>query len=75
MPKQTKKQKNKKEEEETEEQGKGAEGDETEKEIQKTSIQISTKVRDKLWRLKFRSTYDEFLWELCEMFEKQNIEP
>ena len=57
-----------------EEQGKGAEEDETEEGIQKTSIQISTKVRDRLWRLKFRSTYDEFLWELCEMYEKQNEE-
>lgn len=74
MPKQTKKQKKKKEEKEVEEKGKGAEEDETEEGIQKTSIQISTKVRDRLWKLKFRSTYDEFLWELCEMFEKQNIE-
>ncbi len=40
------------------------------KDIQKTSIQISTRVRDRLWRLKFRMTYEEFLWELCEMYEK-----
>lgn len=45
-----------------------------EEEIQKTSIQISTKVRDRLWRLKFRKTYDEFLWDLCEMYEKSEEE-
>ena len=42
-------------------------------EIQKTSIQISTKVRDRLWRLKFRKTYDEFLGELCEMYERTEV--
>lgn len=47
---------------------------EKEEEIQKTSIQISTKVRDRLWRLKFRKTYDEFLWDLCEMYEKSEEE-
>jgi ribosomal protein L9 len=71
MPKQTKKQKKKKEEE-TEEKEKKAEEDETAEAIHKTSIQISTKVRDRLWKLKFRSTYDEFLWEMCEIYEKQN---
>lgn len=45
-----------------------------EEEIQKTSIQISTKVRDRLWRLKFRKTYDEFLGELCDMYEKAEEE-
>jgi hypothetical protein len=34
-----------------------------------TSIQISTETRDRLYRLKFRKTYDEFLWELCGLFE------
>ena len=47
---------------------------EREEEIQKTSIQISTNVRDRLWRLKFRKTYDEFLWDLCEMYEKSEEE-
>ena len=65
MPKQSKKMKKKEEKEEKEK----IEIEEVE-EIQKTSIQISTKVRDRLWRLKFRRTYDEFLWELCEMYEK-----
>ena len=69
MPKRSKKTKkkvegNEEKKEETEE------GDETEQEMQKTSIQISTKLRDRLWRLKFRHTYDEFLWELCNMYEK-----
>jgi hypothetical protein len=69
MPKQSKKTKKKKEKEEK----KKAEG-EDEEEIQKTSIQISTKVRDRLWKLKFRKTYDEFLWELCEIYEKSEEE-
>ena len=68
MPKQKRKQKKEKEEEKEV----GAAGDGTVDEIQKTSIQISTKVRDRLWRLKFRRTYDEFLWEMCEMYEKEN---
>ena len=65
MPKESKK-----------ESKKGAQAKEIEKEakdtkeVQKTSIQISTIVRDRLWRLKFRKTYDEFLLELCEMYEK-----
>ena len=42
--------------------------------IKKTSIMISTKVRDRLWRLKFRMTYDEFLWELCELYENSHDE-
>jgi hypothetical protein len=42
--------------------------------LQKTSIQISTKVRDRLWRLKFRKTYDEFLWEMCELYEEKQDE-
>lgn len=40
----------------------------------KTSIQISTETRDRLYRLKFRKTYDEFLWELCDMYESQEDE-
>lgn len=69
MPKQSKKTKKKEEKEEKER----IEVEE-EEEIQKTSIQISTKVRDRLWRLKFRRTYDEFLWELCEIYEKTEEE-
>ena len=37
-----------------------------------TSIQISPAVRDRLWKLKFRKTYDAFLAELCEMYEAQH---
>ncbi len=66
MPRQSKKKKPKEKEDKVEE----AEGEEVNEDIQKTSIQISTKVRDRLWRLKFRKTYDEFLRELCEMYEK-----
>ena len=63
MPKGSKKKKQKIEVEDTEEMEEENEG------FQKTSIQISTGVRDRLWRLKFRKTYDEFLGELCEMYE------
>jgi len=34
-----------------------------------TTIQLSTATRDRLYRLKFRRTYDEFLQELCDLFE------
>ncbi|MFQ6128747.1 MAG: BfmA/BtgA family mobilization protein [Thermoplasmata archaeon] len=34
-----------------------------------TSIQISTETRDRLYKLKFRKTYDEFIRELCDFFE------
>ena len=34
-----------------------------------TTIQVSTATRDRLYRLKFRRTYDEFLRELCDLYE------
>jgi hypothetical protein len=34
-----------------------------------TTIQLTSKTRDRLFRLKFRKTYDEFLWELCDAYE------
>jgi hypothetical protein len=37
-----------------------------------TSIQLTPEVRDRLYKLKFRKTYDEFLQELCDMYEKDN---
>jgi hypothetical protein len=69
MPKKSKKKKKQKKVEDEED-----EETEEEAEFQKTSIQISTKVRDELWKLKFRKTYDEFLWELCKMYEEQEEE-
>ncbi len=39
-------------------------------EIKKTSIQITTKTRDRLFRLKFRKTYDEFLSELMDLYDE-----
>lgn len=39
-----------------------------------TSIQISTETRDRLWKLKFRKTYDEFLSELCDLYERTQEE-
>ena len=34
-----------------------------------TTIQVTTETRDRLYKLKFRRTYDEFLRELCDLFE------
>ena len=34
-----------------------------------TTIQLSTATRDRLYRLKFRKTYDEFLRQLCDLYE------
>jgi hypothetical protein len=36
----------------------------------RTSIQISPETRDRLFRLKFRRTYDQFLNELCDQYER-----
>ena len=38
----------------------------------KTSIQISPETRDRLYKLKFRRTYDQFLSELCDLYEKEH---
>jgi len=35
-----------------------------------TTIQLSTETRDRVYRLKFRKTYDEFLQELCDLYER-----
>lgn len=40
----------------------------------RTSIQITTGTRDRLYRLKFRRTYDQFLDELCDLYEKTRSE-
>ncbi|MDD1767065.1 MAG: hypothetical protein LUQ27_00670 [Methanomassiliicoccales archaeon] len=42
--------------------------------VQKTSIQISPETRDRLFRLKFRKTYDQFLSQLCDMYEEKELE-
>lgn len=36
----------------------------------RTSIQITARTRDRLYLLKFRRTYDQFLDELCDLYEK-----
>lgn len=36
----------------------------------RTSIQITPETRDRLYRLKFRRTYDQFLNELCDTYER-----
>jgi hypothetical protein len=35
-----------------------------------TTIQLAPTTRDRLYRLKFRSTYDEFLNDLCDLYER-----
>ena len=35
----------------------------------KTTIQVTEATRDRLYRLKFRRTYDQFLMELCNLYE------
>lgn len=37
-----------------------------------TTIQLSPETRDRLYRLKFRATYDEFLQELCDLYERSS---
>ncbi len=39
-----------------------------------TTIQLDVETRDRLYKLKFRMTYDEFLRELCEMYERMQAE-
>jgi hypothetical protein len=34
-----------------------------------TTIQVTPSTRDRLYRMKFRKTYDEFLVELCDLYE------
>ncbi len=40
----------------------------------KTSIQITPETRDRLFRLKFRRTYDHFINELCDLYEQEQSE-
>ncbi len=42
--------------------------------VEVTTIQVTTQTRDRLYRLKFRRTYDEFLQELCDLYEKSQPE-
>jgi len=37
----------------------------------KTSIQLTTSTRDRLYRLKFRRTYDQFINELCDLYDRE----
>ena len=37
----------------------------------KTTIQVTTETRDRLFKLKFRRTYDQFLNELCDLYEER----
>lgn len=34
-----------------------------------TTIQVTMSTRDRLYRLKSRRTYDEFLRDLCDLYE------
>jgi hypothetical protein len=40
----------------------------------KTSIQVTPATRDRLYKLKFRKTYDQFLNELCDLYESSQSE-
>jgi hypothetical protein len=56
--------------------GKGKKGAKAKKKEEKkkpikTSIQINSDTRDRLYKLKFRRSYDVFLKELCEMYEEE----
>jgi hypothetical protein len=35
-----------------------------------TTIQVSAATRDRLYKLKFRKTYDDFLQQLCDLYEQ-----
>ena len=35
-----------------------------------TTVQLTAATRDRLYRLKFRKTYDEFLNDLCDQYER-----
>ena len=37
-----------------------------------TTIQLTADTRDRLYRLKFRKTYDEFLQELCALYDESD---
>lgn len=37
-----------------------------------TTIQLTPATRDRLYRLKFRQTYDEFLNELCDLYDRSS---
>ncbi len=37
---------------------------------EKTTIQVTEETRDRLYKLKFRRTYDQFLNELCDLYEE-----
>jgi len=60
------------------EEGSGAEGEVMQGgedevvQVLKTSIQISPETRDRLYYLKFRRTYDQFINELCDLYEEHN---
>jgi len=38
---------------------------------EKTTIQVTPRTRDRLYKLKFRRTYDQFLNELCDLYERE----
>lgn len=49
-------------------------GTTTRKRTDLTTIQVTMSTRDRLYRLKFRRTYDEFLQDLCDLYEKTHPE-
>ena len=39
-----------------------------------TTIQVTASTRDRLYKLKFRKTYDDFLQQLCDLYERTEAE-
>ena len=35
-----------------------------------TTIQLKTETRDRLYRMKFRTTYDQFINQMCDIYEE-----
>ncbi len=42
--------------------------------VKVTTIQVATETRDRLYKLKFRKTYDDFLQQLCDLFERTEMQ-
>lgn len=40
--------------------------------MEMTTIQLKPETRDRLYKLKFRKTYNVFITELCDLYDNQN---
>ena len=39
--------------------------------VDTTTVRLTPQTRDRLFKLKFRKTYDAFFNELCDLYEKE----